>query len=257
MLSVHAAEDYYVYELPLDLDATSVADSGLDLWLSTSDVARLSARLDGTTVGVGPQSDAALKVTLSGRDKLRSAPEGRHLAATFLVDFNDPAVRTLVQEGGSPGEGLAAVKRLTEFTNASIGTTPYSRGFDAASIVARDRVGDCTEHAIVLTALARANTLPARTVLGALVLVGGTRSGAYGHAWTEIWVDGEWRLADATLPERNFDGSVYYLPVGALGDEGMGYAMDLFGLITAMPTSLHSTAEAAHGRQGHSAFPSP
>jgi transglutaminase/protease-like cytokinesis protein 3 len=73
----------------------------------------------------------------------------------------------------------------------------FSQAFASAAEVARTRHGDCTEHALLLAALARACGIPARVAVG-LVYVEG--SGVFGyHMWTEVFVSNTWIPVDATL----------------------------------------------------------
>ena len=57
--------------------------------------------------------------------------------------------------------------------------------------------GDCTEHAVLLAALARSRGIPARVAIG-LVYQPATQSFAY-HMWNELWVGDHWFPLDSTL----------------------------------------------------------
>jgi hypothetical protein len=68
-----------------------------------------------------------------------------------------------------------------------------------ADHVARTLKGDCTEYAMLTTAMCRAAGVPSRTALG---LVYGEVRGQPAfifHMWTEVWVGGQWAGLDATL----------------------------------------------------------
>ncbi len=73
----------------------------------------------------------------------------------------------------------------------------------------RDRVGDCSEFADVLTSLARAAGLPARTVVGIAYSV--EQQGFAPHAWNEIAVDGYWHAFDPTWGQTRADAT--HLPI--------------------------------------------
>jgi transglutaminase-like putative cysteine protease len=100
-----------------------------------------------------------------------------------------------------------------------------ARGWDLASVVARSGAGDCTEHAVLLAALARSVGRPARVVVGVLLAVTGDGVAAFGHAWAEIHDGKVWQVVDATPVAEQ--GRVRYLPLFALEDESAGYAMAL------------------------------
>jgi hypothetical protein len=109
------------------------------------------------------------------------------------------------------------------------------RSFDIASTVARRREGDCTEHAVLLTALARLHGHAARVVLGlVLVRIEGQPPRAFGHAWVERHDGKAWRPADAALPLgelKKLAGPrrvrVSYLPIRVVKREDAGFASDL------------------------------
>jgi transglutaminase-like putative cysteine protease len=76
-------------------------------------------------------------------------PHPSSLESTFLVDYEDDAVRELISErpsGARPGlEELAAWVRETIEPSTN-------RGFDAASVIVKTRRGDCTEFAVLMAA---------------------------------------------------------------------------------------------------------
>ncbi|MFC1580049.1 transglutaminase domain-containing protein [Thermodesulfobacteriota bacterium] len=66
--------------------------------------------------------------------------------------------------------------------------------------VLRTRVGDCNEHATLLTALLRAAGIPARLSIGLVY----TREKFFYHAWTEAYL-GRWVTMDATTNQMPAD----------------------------------------------------
>ncbi|TNF29750.1 MAG: transglutaminase domain-containing protein [Deltaproteobacteria bacterium] len=75
-----------------------------------------------------------------------------------------------------------------------------------ASAVLERRVGDCTEHTWLFTALARAAGLPARPVYGVAYAGDLERRFAY-HAWAEVEIDGTWQALDPTWGEAVADAT--------------------------------------------------
>jgi transglutaminase/protease-like cytokinesis protein 3 len=73
----------------------------------------------------------------------------------------------------------------------------YGQGFATAAEVVRSREGDCTEHAVLLAALCRAEQIPARVVLG--LVYSPSHQGFAFHMWNEVWVEDRWIPLDATL----------------------------------------------------------
>ena len=74
----------------------------------------------------------------------------------------------------------------------------------------RDRVGDCSEFADVLTSMARAAGLPARTVVGIAYSV--DQQGFAPHAWNEIALDGHWHAFDPTWGQTRADATHLAIP---------------------------------------------
>lgn len=149
------------------------------------------------------------------------------------------------------------------------------RGFDIASRVAESRAGDCTEHAVLLTALLRAHGVPARVVLGAAVVLSAKQLSAWGHAWTEYFDVKRWQRLDAALFQerqvpidsafthevagsghnaRRADAPLastpirrLYLPRVVVRREGPGYMRDLLPVLKSF--SHVSIAETVPARQ--------
>ena len=73
----------------------------------------------------------------------------------------------------------------------------YSQAFATAAEVIDTGEGDCTEHAVLLAALARARGIPARLAIGLVYI----DQAFYYHMWTEVHVDGRWIPVDARRAE--------------------------------------------------------
>jgi transglutaminase-like putative cysteine protease len=69
----------------------------------------------------------------------------------------------------------------------------------SADHVARTLEGDCTEFAMLMAAMCRAQGIPSRTAVGLVYAdVKGGPVFAF-HMWTEVFVRGKWIPLDATL----------------------------------------------------------
>ena len=98
---------------------------------------------------------------------------------------------------GDAREPVAVALALERYVHSAITSKNFSQAFATAAEVAQSREGDCTEHAVLLAALARACNIPSRAAIG-LVYV--ERDGGFGyHMWTELYVSGQWLPMDATL----------------------------------------------------------
>jgi hypothetical protein len=200
-----------------------------------------SARLDGEALRVSayardPAALAALfrsgvdavagdHVELSLNPYPQLAPDAPDAfrASSFVVDFDEPALAPLRARLPEAPADLETLRRLAA---DAIPHKSMARGWDLASQVARSGSGDCTEHAVLLAALARAAGRPARIALGLLLVQQDGRVQAFGHAWTEVHEEGRWRPLDATPVPDQVD-AVAYLPTAILRNEGPGYAMEL------------------------------
>jgi hypothetical protein len=154
----------------------------------------------------------------------------RHRACSYVIDCDADGARTLglTQLSENP-----TVSELVRFTNAHVSKKSLSRGFDIASEVAKSREGDCSEHAVLLAALARRYRHAARVVFWFAVISFANRlPQLVGHAWTEIHDGREWRLADAALGNADIErvegfAGFSYLPVQVLGREDAGFRASL------------------------------
>lgn len=172
--------------------------------------------------------------TVAGYPQSRDGAKGAYSRCSFIIDCDEAPVRAAAEAARRELGNAPDMKRLTGWVGRFITKKGYGRTFDAASIVATRREGDCTEHAVLLAALARANKIPARVVLGlALIEIRGKTS-AVGHAWVEWKKGNTWAPADAALsPEElskvapGVEPRVTYLPIRILDREDAGYSSAL------------------------------
>ena len=206
--------------IPTESQVTeAIPDSSpLRVSLVSHDAAGLAARL---RVIAGADTDS-FEYVIGAYPQLAAA-DRTWLEATFMIDFDQPEFAGIRAElaglGPRPTRG-----QLIAFVNHTIDEN-VQRGWDFASTVAKKRQGDCSEHAVFTTALARMYGIPARVVVGVALVGNGTSFGAYGHAWTELLENGTWVVADAALLVTA--PNARYLPFGLVEDEGMGFKMSL------------------------------
>jgi len=185
--------------------------------LTTTDAPSLGALL-GVKV---PSGTTQFEYVVDRYPQIAAKVTRTWLEPTFLIDFNEPpfeALKTEMKELGDPPGRTALIEFVARVINEN-----FERGWDLASTVAKRREGDCTEHAVFTTALARMSGIPARVIIGVALISDGEQHNAFGHAWAEIREGDRWVVADAALLHEKAD--VRYLPMGVLEEEGMGYAM--------------------------------
>ena len=174
-----------------------------------------------------PANQASFEYVFGRYPQVRGAEARTWLEPTFVIDFTEPEFDPLRQELGARGSPITR-PQLVEYVAALLDES-NDRGWDLASVVARRRQGDCSEHAVLTTALARQQGIPSRVVVGVVLVADGKNYSAFGHAWSEMLEDGQWRVADAAL--FDLQAAVRYVPITLMEDEGLGYAMSLMGVL--------------------------
>jgi len=121
---------------------------------------------------------------------------------TPWLETQDPAVAQMSREAlGDERDAVRAARRIERYVAGVIENKDLGSGMATAAEVAAQKSGDCTEHAVLAAALARAAGIPSR-VVGGLVympaLPGSPGGGFAYHMWTEVFV-GEWLPIDAAL----------------------------------------------------------
>jgi hypothetical protein len=165
------------------------------------------------------RADGAFDVDLFSRPGLPVLPAERRaaLAVTASIDAADPAVARLAQEitaGDSDPAGRVA--RLVEWTYRNL-DKDLSTNLTTASQVLAHKQGDCTEHALLFVALARAAGIPAREVSG-LVYMGDAIQRFGWHAWAEVDLGGRWVQVDPSWNETLANATHLTLGVGDESD---------------------------------------
>jgi len=161
------------------------------------------------------RTDGAYDVALFSRPGLPVMPAERQaaLAVSSSVDAGDPAIVELartVTEGES--EPARRVERLLDWTYKNL-EKHLSSNLTTASQVLAHKQGDCTEHALLFVALARAAGIPAREVSG-LVYMGDHFQRFGWHAWAEVALDGRWVQVDPSWGETLANATHLTLGVG-------------------------------------------
>lgn len=188
-------------------------------------------------------------------------PTEADVQATDWLQSDEPRIRMLAAQAvGSARKARDKMRRLRSFVTSYITNHGLDIGYASALEVVNTREGDCTEYAVLLAALARAQGIPARVVTGMVYADrydGGLRV-FVPHAWTQAWVQGRWESYDAAL--KQFDSGHIALATGdgdprhffgasrMFGEMRMDQVQPLSELIS-IPTSGAAPPSAA-GRAG-------
>ena len=163
---------------------------------------------------------------------------GAYLEGSSMINIEDPLLIDLskrVVDGSDGVVGLA--DELRKFVSGHVSSKSLQVGFATASEVARQKSGDCTEHAVLLTALGRIRNLPSRIATGIAYLpkfMG--KENVFGfHMWTQFFLKDRWVDFDAALGESVCSPTRIAFFVSSLDEDGMIDAslslMDILGEI--------------------------
>ncbi|MCK9197727.1 MAG: transglutaminase-like domain-containing protein, partial [Syntrophales bacterium] len=128
---------------------------------------------------------------------------GTYLASTPFIQASNPAIRA--QAGaivsGDDGDEQKA-RKIVAWVFKNIEKRPVLSVSNAVETL-KNRVGDCTEHAVLVAALGRAAGIPTLVETGLVY----QRGRFYYHAWNAFWLDkwGGWVTADAVMNQLPAD----------------------------------------------------
>ncbi len=169
--------------------------------------------LDGFDLDGGEQTLEGNRLTIDRNAKVPAsiAPEA-WLKSEPLLQVDDPQIRAAMREAtGGLADKAEASRRLLRWVYANLEKTS-TVSLPSALEVLRTRQGDCNEHAILYTALARASQIPSRIASGVVAL----DERFYYHAWTEIHLDGRWQAVDPVFGQYPADATHIRFVVGGL-----------------------------------------
>ena len=143
------------------------------------------------------------------------------LEPEFNIESDEKEIVKMAQEiSGKDKSPLSVARKLLNWVYHELDKKPVVVVPSALEVL-RTRVGDCNEHATLLTALLRAKGIPSRLSVGLVY----TRGKFFYHAWTEAYL-GEWVSMDATLNQMPVDATHIKLVQGNLDKQ-----LEIAGLI--------------------------
>ena len=158
------------------------------------------------------------------QEEIRDQKLDEWLRPTLAVESQAPEIVALTQKTlGKTADAFEAVEKLSAFVYRFLKKS-YGVSSDRATRVLELREGDCTEHALLFTAMARAAGIPARRINGLVYM--DTTDGVpalYWHEWAEVFI-GEWIPVDPTFGQSVADAGHL-----AFGIEGQNDVAALFG----------------------------
>lgn len=105
------------------------------------------------------------------------------------------------------------IKLLMEYVHEAIRYQTLPASFEVDDIL-DNRIGDCTEHALLLTEMLNGVGIPARQVSG-LIYLGDEKQRFGGHVWVEAYSEGKWQSVDPTWNQYQVSATHIPLMIGA------------------------------------------
>jgi hypothetical protein len=169
------------------LEASRMDLGGRGPWIVEQPAARPRVVVVELAAPAPPERLLPPKEGLSGLDQELQT----YMRDGFHLGLDDPRLESLLRQCPSR-ESVCLERTVDRFLNRK----SFGHGFAGLTEVLDTREGDCTEAALLLTALLRKLGVPARLAYGLLL----TEVGFIGHAWTEAYQDGRWYWLDPSFP---------------------------------------------------------
>jgi hypothetical protein len=154
--------------------------------------------LPGQRAGI--DDDGLVLLTIDPAGSADAPPDANDLAATRWLQADAAELRALARRSvGRSRDPAVQMQRLERSVRRHIRHRSLRIGYASALEAYHLREGDCTEHAVLLAALARSAGIPARVATGLAYSprLGEREHVFVPHAWVYAWVDGRWRGYDA------------------------------------------------------------
>tara|TARA_Y100000588_G_scaffold270500_1_gene286030 strand:+ start:8039 stop:9526 length:1488 start_codon:yes stop_codon:yes gene_type:complete len=210
-------------EIPRDASSVTYEihpkkEQNLDLLPENGDFQKVLQRKDGVLEVTVNRSDHKALRDAKGHS---AGIDLKYKTANLMIDSDDRRIQRLAQRASLGAKNVFDLAhRLRHFVSHYVRDKNLEVGFASASEVARDREGDCSEHAVLLAAMGRAKGLPSRIVAGLVYvpeLAGKTKVMGY-HMWTQFHLRGRWVDFDAALGESECAPTRIALMTTSLGD---------------------------------------
>lgn len=139
------------------------------------------------------------------------------LKSTVYIQSNQPTLKAkAIEIVNGEIDAWKASKKLCRWVHTNIYDKNLRIGFGSALQTLESLEGDCTEHTVLLIALARSVDIPARACMGLVF----QRDAFYYHFWPEVYV-GEWVAMEPTLGQIQADANRIQLSGGQIESNSM------------------------------------
>ena len=182
---------------------------------------RLSGLERGTEIPTGDhqilEADGTLRITQEASVS-SSPPDSEQLEAMLAEDaFVQSGHPSILEQArkivGDESDPAAKARRIHNWVFTRLDKVPVM-SIPSALEVLESRQGDCNEHTVLFTALARASGLPTRIAIG--LVWSDELDGFYYHAWPEVWLGDRFQRFDPTLDQPSADATHIKLLEGGI-----------------------------------------
>ncbi|MFC1769462.1 transglutaminase family protein [Nitrospirota bacterium] len=188
-------------ELPRETEYLKVEISGISLKGLQLDGGR--QKLNGNVLEIRRESP-----------RVKLDDTSQFLGPSMTVQSGHPDIKKQADKiNDPPADAETKARRLNDWVFKAIEKVPVITLPSATQVLANLR-GDCNEHTVLYTALARASGIPTRMAAG---LVYKDKSFYY-HAWPEVYL-GAWVAVDPTFGQFPADASHIRLVIGDLSEQ--------------------------------------
>lgn len=191
----------------LKLKVAGFRGSGFNLTVLNENRQKLKGNVLEITQETVPDHAAWKKASITG-----TTPDVKaFLSPEINIQSDDGAFLKKVREiAGDEEDKCSVARKLMAWVYENVEKRPVLSVPDALAVL-ETQVGDCNEHAVLLTALLRSAGIPARECVGIVY----SDNRFFYHAWTEAWL-GRWISMDATLNQMPVDATHIKLVHGGL-----------------------------------------
>lgn len=168
----------------------------------------------------------------SGREEI----EEKYLKPSPFLQSNDERVQEHARLAtGELTDAAQIAKAMEKYVREKLTKKNFSTALASAGEVARNLEGDCTEHAVLLAAMLRAQKIPSRIAVGMVYIdIPGTGPAFGGHMWTEARLGGKWVPLDGTLGRGGIGATHIKLADVTFDDESIAPLSAFASLITVL-----------------------
>ena len=126
-----------------------------------------------------------------------SYEQKRYLESSIYIQSDNPEIKAVADSiTGKETDAIEIIAKLVSGVFYMLKKNPTA-SLPSAIDVLKTREGDCNEHSILFTALARAKGIPTKLYAGLITFDG---HAYYYHAWCAVWL-GKWVPADPTFDQ--------------------------------------------------------